>query len=172
MSQGGGDDFANPVGGGGGCWIHHENGSHVAHRIRGSAYAAAVTQAAEGPAPGATQVTAAAVVVLAEGLALLGYGGWLVVQWLTAEASNAELARELPWYFLVFGVLVVLVAVGLFRRMGFAYGATVAMQLLCLPIAWQMASAAFWLGAIPLAGGAVTALVALLSPAGRAAFGR
>lgn len=111
-------------------------------------------------------------VVLAEGLALLAYGGWLVVQWLTAEASNAELARELPWYFLVFGVLVVLVAVGLFRRMGFAYGATVAIQLLCLPIAWQMASESFWLGAIPLATGALAALIALLSPAGRAAFDR
>ena len=71
-----------------------------------------------------------------------------------------------------FGVLVVLVAVGLFRRMGFAYGATVAIQLLCLPIAWQMASESFWLGAIPLATGALAALIALLSPAGRAAFDR
>jgi hypothetical protein len=110
-------------------------------------------------------------VVAAQAAAVLGYAGYLIVEAQRSQASNADLAADLPWYFLGLGALVLGVAIGLLRRAGFAYGAAVAVELLALPIAWEMTQARF-LGAVPLAGSAILALWALWSPAGRRDFGR
>lgn len=107
----------------------------------------------------------------AQGAALLGYAAYLAVAAQRSTASNAELADEIPWYFLGLGALVVAVAVGVWRRAGFGYGAAVALELLALPIAWEMARARF-LGAVPLAASAAVALWALWSGPGRRDFGR
>jgi hypothetical protein len=126
----------------------------------------------EQPQPPSRRVTLAAAIVGLQAVALLGYGGYLVVQSRISEATNDELAAELPIFFLVLGALVALVAVGLARRSGFAYGAAVAVELLALPIAWEMAQERFWAGAVPVTIAAATALWALWSLPGRAEFGR
>jgi hypothetical protein len=123
------------------------------------------------PRPRSGRVSAAAGLIALQGVALLGYAGYLAVEAQRATASNAEVAAEIPWYFLGLGALVVGVAAGLWRRAGFGYGAAVALELLALPIAWEMARARF-LGAVPLAVSAVVALWALWSADGRRDFGR
>ncbi len=110
--------------------------------------------------------------VALEGLGLLGFGVWLAVESLLRDASNEDVAMGSTVYFLVLGGLVLLIAYGLWRRSSFTHGAAVFLQLLFLPIAWYMALEGFWIGAVPLALGALAALVGLLRPDARAALGR
>jgi hypothetical protein len=119
-----------------------------------------------------SRVRLAALLIGLQAGVLLGYGGYLAWQSRTAEASNDEVAAEIPWFFFGLGVLVLLVAIGLARRSGFAYGAAVAVALLSLAIAWEMSREDLWLGAIPVAMAAAVTLWALWSRPGRAAFGR
>jgi hypothetical protein len=110
--------------------------------------------------------------VLAEGLAVLGFGVWLGFELLTQTPSNEDVARGSAVYFLVLGVLVLLVAWGLWRRSWWSHGAAVFLQLLALPIAWYMLRGDIWWSALLLTAVAVAALVALLRPQTRAALGR
>ncbi len=111
-------------------------------------------------------------VVLLEGLALFGFGVWLAVESLLRDASNEAVATGSTVYFLVLGALVLLIAYGLWRRSSITHGAAVFVQLLVLPVAWYMAQAGFWAGAVPLAVAAVGALAGLMRPDARAALGR
>ena len=110
--------------------------------------------------------------VFAQGLAVLGFGLWLVFELLTQSPSNEDVARGSAVYFLVFGLLVLLVAWGLWRRSGWSHGAAIFLQLLALPIAWYMLRGDIWWSALLLTTVAVAALVALLRPQTRAALGR
>lgn len=107
-----------------------------------------------------------------EGLAVLGFGVWLGVELFTQTPSNEAVASGSAVYFVVFGLLVLLVAWGLWRRSGWSHGAAVFLQLLALPIAWYMLRGDVWWSALLLAFIAVATIVALLRPDTRAALGR
>lgn len=115
---------------------------------------------------------AATCVVGAEGLAVLAYTGWLGYELLTEEPDNMAVATGSATFLLVFALLVLAVAWGLRRRQSWAGGAAIFLELLALPVAYEMAGGGFWLGTVVLAPAAVLALVALMSEPGRAALGR
>ncbi|MGH8775992.1 MAG: hypothetical protein ACRDWI_12745 [Jiangellaceae bacterium] len=72
----------------------------------------------------------------------------------------------------VLALLLGVLAVALWRRRGWSYGAAVFAQLLGLAVTYEMARGELWVGAVPLDLASVGALVSLLSPANRAALGR
>ncbi|MGH8824042.1 MAG: hypothetical protein ACRDVN_06145 [Jiangellaceae bacterium] len=111
-------------------------------------------------------------VIVAQGLALVAFGVWLMVMRSGDTPSNESVYQGSTAYMFVTGVLVLLVAVAVWRGVGWALGAAVFVQLLALAVAYEMATAGFWVGAVPLGLASGLALVALLSPAGRAAFNR
>lgn len=114
----------------------------------------------------------AALAVALEAAAVLGFAAWLGVGLLVDEPGDVAVAQGSALYFLVFGAALAVLAVHLWRRSRWAYGAAVAVQLLALLVCWSMAQAGFWLGVVVGAGLALVCLGALLVPAGRAAFGR
>jgi len=129
--------------------------------------------AAEPASPGRPRgLRLAAVVVLVEGLALLGFGGWLVFELATRDPSNRDVATGSSVYFVVLGLLVVLVAWGLWRRSGWSHGAAVFLQLLALPVAFSMAQAGAWWGAALLGVLAIVTVIGLLKRDTRVALGR
>jgi hypothetical protein len=111
-------------------------------------------------------------VVSLEAAALLGFSGWELYRSTVETPSNQAVAQGTTVYFAVVGVLVALVAVAVWRTRSWSHGAAVFLQLLALPVAWTMATAGFWPGALLLGGSALAALVALVSPPGRAVYGR
>lgn len=115
---------------------------------------------------------AAAVIVTLEALALFGFAGWMVVRHGAESPSNEQVYSGAVVYLVVFGALVAVVAVSLWRVRGWAYGAAVFLQILALPIAWMMGQEGLWLGAAPLAVAAVTAVAGLVTEPSRRALGR
>jgi hypothetical protein len=113
-----------------------------------------------------------AAVVTSQGVALLGWGLYELVQLLRDQASNRDVAVGTMAYFLTLAVLVLLIAAGLWAQRRWLYGAALFVELIALGLTWEMLTERFWLGAVLLGGTAVAALVALLSRNGRAAFGR
>lgn len=111
-------------------------------------------------------------VLAAQALALLGFAGWLVWETVVATPDNPAVAQGSAAYFVVLALILCGVAWALARRHGWAGGAAVFVQLLALPMAWYMGRAGLLVGAVPLAAGALAALVGLLTPASRAALGR
>ena len=110
--------------------------------------------------------------VALEGLGLFGFGVWLAVESMVREASNEDVAMGSTVFFFVLGLLVLLIAYGLWRRSSFIHGAAVSVQLLLLFLAYMAATEGFWIGAVPLALSALAALVGLLRPDARVALGR
>jgi hypothetical protein len=113
-----------------------------------------------------------AAVVTAQGVALLAWGLYELVQLLRDQSSNRDVAVGTMAYFLTLAALVLLIAVGLWARRRWLYGAAMFVELIALGLTWEMLTERFWLGAVLLGGTSVAALVALLSRDGRAAFGR
>ena len=103
---------------------------------------------------------------------MLGFALWLGFELLTRSPSNEDVAQGSTVYFIVFGVLVLLVAWALWRGRGWSHGAAVFLQLLALPIAWYMVRGHAWWGAVLLTVIAATAIVALLRRETRTALGR
>jgi hypothetical protein len=118
------------------------------------------------------QLILVASVVTAQGAALLAWGLYELVELQGDEASNRDVAVGSMAYFLTLAVLVLLIALGLWRRRRWLYGAAVFIELIALGLTWEMLTERFWLGAVLTGGTALAALVTLLSPGGRAAFGR
>jgi hypothetical protein len=125
-----------------------------------------------GSAPTSPAVVVAATVVSLEAAALTGFGAWELWRSGVETASNRAVAEGSTAYFLVLGLLVAVVAFATWRRHRWSYGAAVFLQLLALPVAWTMATAGFWAGAVVLGAAAAAGLVALLAASGRAALGR
>jgi len=113
-----------------------------------------------------------AAVVMAQGAALLAWGVYEFVELQGNRASNRNVAVGSTAYFLTLAVLILLLAVGLWMRRRWLYGAAVFTELIALGLTWEMLSERFWLGALLLGTTAIAALAALLSRPGRAAFGR
>jgi peptidoglycan/LPS O-acetylase OafA/YrhL len=114
----------------------------------------------------------ATAVVVAQGLALVAFGAWLMVARSGDTPSNESVYQGSTAYMFVTGALVLLVAVAARRGVGWAMSAAVFVQLLALAVTYEMAKEGFWAGAVPLGLASVVALLSLLSPSGRAAFGR
>lgn len=113
-----------------------------------------------------------AAVVTAQGLALLAWGLYELVELQGDQASNRNVAVGTTAYFLTLAVLVLLIALGLWAQRRWLYGAAVFIELIALGLTWEMLTERFWLGAILTGGTAIVALVTLFSRTGRAAFGR
>jgi hypothetical protein len=130
------------------------------------------SSAPEQPATRSTAHQVAALALALEALAMLGVAAWQESGALRGGADNPQVAQGSAAYFLVFGLVVAAFAVAAWRGARWVFGPAVFLQVLALPMAVSMASEGFWLGAVLLGGLAVLALVALLAPSGRAAFGR
>lgn len=102
-------------------------------------------------------------VVTAQAAALIGYSLWLEFGRRTQQASSADVALGSELFLLLVGLLVGLLGWQLWRRRSWAVGGGVFCQLIALPMAWYMAEAGFWLGAVALGSAALAALVSLLS---------
>lgn len=111
-------------------------------------------------------------VVAVQAVALLGFSGWLLMQRLSETPSNEQVFEGSAVYLLLCGLLVGLIALGLRARRGWAYGASVVVQLIGLGIAYEMARAGFWAGVVLVVAAAGIVLAALFSSPARAAFGR
>lgn len=114
----------------------------------------------------------ATLVVAAQGLAVLAYTAWLGYELVTAEPDNMAVATGSATFLLLFALAVLGVAAALWRRQSWAGGAAIALELLALPICYEMVGGGFWLGALVLGPAAVAALVALMGEPGRTALGR
>jgi hypothetical protein len=114
----------------------------------------------------------ATAVIVAQGLTLVAFGAWLMVARSGDSPSNESVYQGSTAYMFVTGALVLLVALAARRGVGWAMGAAVFVQLLALGVTYEMAKEGFWAGAVPLGLASVVALQSLLSPSGRAAFGR
>lgn len=129
----------------------------------------------EQPAPAPASVRPRRVAAAALGvqaLAMLAVAAWQEGGVLAGEASSPQVATGSAAYFAVFGVVVAVFAGLALKGTGWVYGPTVFLQVLALPLAATMAAERLWWGALLLGGVAVGALVVLLAPTGRAAFGR
>lgn len=107
-----------------------------------------------------------------QAFALLAFSGWLFVRRLSETPSNEQVFEGSAVYLLLCGLLVGLIALGLRARRGWAYGATVVVQLIGLGIAYEMGRAGFWVGVALVVAAAVVVLAALFSGPAREAFGR
>ncbi|HEU0214425.1 MAG TPA: hypothetical protein VFR13_10090 [Jiangellaceae bacterium] len=124
------------------------------------------------PRPRTRASTVAVAVVVAQGLTLIVFGAWLMLVRSGDTPSNESVYQGSTAYMFVTGALVLLVAVAAWRGVGWAMSAAVLVELLALAVTYEMAKEGFWVGAVPLGLASLGALLALLSPSGRAAFGR
>ena len=105
-------------------------------------------------------------------MTLIVFGAWLMLVRSGDTPSNESVYQGSTAYMFVTGALVLLVAVAAWRGVGWAMSAAVLVQLLALAVTYEMAKEGFWVGAVPLGLASLGAMLALLSPSGRAAFGR
>ncbi|MFG3348040.1 hypothetical protein ACGF1Z_23655 [Streptomyces sp. NPDC048018] len=123
-----------------------------------------------GPRPG--RLTAAAVVAGVEGLALAAGGLYLLVSTLTDRPDDLTSALMGGVTLIALGLIPLVAARGLWLRRSWSRGPAVIMQILALPVAWQLLHDEVLIPAgIALAVLAVTGLVMLVSPATTAALG-
>lgn len=111
-------------------------------------------------------------VLVTEALLVAGVAVWLALSTVQQGADEEGIAVGALVFFVMAAALLGALAVAARRRWGPAHGMAVTLQLLALPMVWQMTQQGFWVGAVPIGALAVAGLVALLSPDGRAAFGR
>jgi hypothetical protein len=113
-----------------------------------------------------TIVVAAAVLAL-EGLVGLVYAGLEVGQ---VRMSRAEVGVGVAILMAGFGLLLLLVARGVFRGRRWSRGPAVATQLILLPIAWSFRGGATTWVSVALAALAIAVLVGVLHPQSTAVF--
>ncbi|MEV5969147.1 hypothetical protein [Streptomyces sp. NPDC051921] len=122
------------------------------------------------PRPG--RLTAAAVVAGVEGLALAVGGLYLLVSTLTDRPDDLTSALMGGATLVALGLIPLVAARGLWLRRSWSRGPAVIMQILALPVAWQLLHDEVLIPAgIALAVLAVTGLVMLVSPATTEALG-
>jgi hypothetical protein len=113
-----------------------------------------------------TIVVAAALLAL-EGLVGLVYAGLEVGQ---VRMSRAEVGVGVAILMAGFGLLLLLVARGVFRGRRWSRGPAVATQLILLPIAWSFRGGATTWVSVALAALAIAVLVGVLHPRSTAVF--
>jgi len=107
-----------------------------------------------------------------EGLALLGIAAWLLIERGRDTAQRSDIANASTAYFVVLGLLVLIVAFALWRCARWSLGAGVFLQVLALPVAWTMYQGGQWVGAAVLVFVALMGLYGLISQEIRTALGR
>ncbi|MFP3988012.1 hypothetical protein U9R90_10990 [Streptomyces sp. E11-3] len=125
----------------------------------------------EDPRP--PRLTAAAVLAALEGIALVVLGVYMLVDGLVGESANTRSAVTGGLTMIVLAAIPLVAARGLLNRRSWSRGPAIVIQLLALPVAWQLLQVDSVLipGGIGLAVVAVTTLVLLLSPTTARALG-
>ena len=114
-------------------------------------------------------IVVAAVLLALEGLVGLGYAGIAVGQ---IRMSRAAVGVGVAILMAVFGLLLLLVARGVFLGRRWSRGPAVVTQLILLPIAWSFRGGATTWVSVALAVLAIAVLVGLLHPRSTAVFVR
>ncbi|MFJ3901037.1 hypothetical protein [Streptomyces sp. NPDC090025] len=119
------------------------------------------------------RLTAAAAVAGVEGLALVAGGLVLLVTSLTDRSGDLTSALMGAVTLVALGLIPLVAARGLWLRRSWSRGPAVIMQILALPVAWQLlqANSVMIPAGIALAVLAVTGLVLLVSPSTTEALG-
>ncbi|WP_410536523.1 hypothetical protein [Streptomyces sp. KL2] len=120
------------------------------------------------------RITAAAAVVAAQGVVVAGLGVTMLVMLLTGgRADDAVQALTGAVTVLALAVLPLAAARGLWLRRRWSRGPAVIVQLMALPVGWQMAqNGGVWLaGGVAIALTALAVLGCLMSPAAAGALG-
>jgi CHASE2 domain-containing sensor protein len=110
--------------------------------------------------------------VAAQGLALLGFSGWLLSRRTAELPSNQEVFEGSAVYLIICGLLVLLVALALRSLRGWGLAAGVVIQLIAVGVAYEMASAGQWIGAAVLGLSAAAVIASLMTRRSREALGR
>ncbi len=114
---------------------------------------------------------AAAILVALEGLALAGYAGYVLVAALSGRPHSVANIEAVAGYLMLLGLLVLLVAWGLYRERRWSRGPGVLIQLIALAVTWNMFQAHAYALGVPLGLAALVALAAMLFMTARAARG-
>ncbi|RCG19570.1 hypothetical protein DTL70_22705 [Streptomyces diacarni] len=128
---------------------------------------------AETKAPGPRRIVAAAVVTGVEGVIVAAFGLFSLVLLATGSPDDMVQAATLAVTVLALSVLPLAAARGLWRRRRWSRGPSMIVQLLALPVAWQMAQNGGGLSAAAaaLALAAVAVLACLVNPKATEALG-
>ncbi|MEU5834639.1 hypothetical protein ABZ820_13340 [Streptomyces diacarni] len=128
---------------------------------------------AETKAPGPRRIVAAAVVTGVEGVIVATFGLFSLVLLATGSPDDMVQAATLAVTVLALSVLPLAAARGLWRRRRWSRGPSMIVQLLALPVAWQMAQNGGGLiaAAAALALAAVAVLACLVNPKATEALG-
>ncbi|HEY9475644.1 MAG TPA: hypothetical protein VIS06_17565 [Mycobacteriales bacterium] len=122
-------------------------------------------------APSPRPVRLAALVAAAEGLALVGLACFFVVELVASTPSDVDIVLATVVFQLLGGVLLFLVAWGLYRVRRWSRSPSVVLQLLFLPVGYTLTFQAGqpWWG-LPVLALAVVELYLLFTPEARQAF--
>ncbi|MGP3972836.1 hypothetical protein ACTWQF_02160 [Streptomyces sp. 8N114] len=122
---------------------------------------------------GPRRIVAAAVVTGAEGLVVAAFGIVSLVMLVTGRPDDMMQAATLAVTVLALSVLPLAAARGLWLRRRWSRGPSMIVQLIALPVAWQMAQngGALLAAAVVLALAAVAALGCLVNPTATEALG-
>ena len=112
----------------------------------------------------------AALLVAVEGAALIVLGLGYAVAAVQGEPFDRTATLLEAGFAVVAGVLVLLVARGLWRSAGWSRAPTVVLQLLALPVGVGLVQGRIWYAAVPVLVLAVAVLYQLATPDGRSAF--
>ncbi|MBM7790662.1 hypothetical protein [Tenggerimyces flavus] len=113
---------------------------------------------------------AAAGVALLEGLGAAAAGVWMVAQIIADRPVGLAIALSTAGFVLVAGALLVALSVGLFRQRRWSRGPAVFVQLLMLPIGYQLVEAPTTPIGYAMLLLALVGLVCLLLPSSTAVF--
>ncbi|WP_369207480.1 hypothetical protein [Streptomyces sp. PU-14G] len=124
-------------------------------------------------APGPRRIVAAAVVTGVEGVVVAAFGLFSLVLLATGSPDDMVQAATLAVTVLALSALPLAAARGLWRRRRWSRGPSMIVQLLALPVAWQMAQNGGGLvaAAVALALAAVAVLACLVNPKATEALG-
>ena len=122
---------------------------------------------AQSPGRRPVTIVVAAVLVALEGLVGLGYAGIAIGQ---IRMSRAEVGFGVAILMAAFGLLLLVVARGVFLGRRWSRGPAVVTQLILLPLAWSFKGGATTWVSVVLAVLAITILVGLLHPHSTAVF--
>ena len=112
----------------------------------------------------------AAGVTLVEALGAVGVGGWLVGEALVQRPAGLAIALSSGIFVLVAGVVLALLAWGLFRAQRWSRSPTVVCQLLMLPLGYELLSGSTTAVGVGMLVTAVVTLVLVLAPPSTAVF--
>jgi uncharacterized membrane protein (DUF2068 family) len=103
-------------------------------------------------------------------VAAVGFGGWLALESLVEAPRGLGIAVGTGVFVVAAGVGLGILGWGLFHARRWSRGLTVVLQLLMLPIGYELTSAPTTVVGIGMLGAALATLALVLAPASTAAF--